>query len=59
MMWDISAVYEACIFHPTSAKGVRFSETSTILHINQTTFNHDQKFHKINVSPIMTTYLTN
>jgi len=48
---DVSAAHDLCIFHPTSTKGVCFSETSINLHINQTTYNHNQKFHKINVSP--------
>ena len=56
---DFSAAHDLCIFHPTSAKGLCLSETSITVRINQTTYNHYQKFHKINVSPIMTSYFTN
>jgi hypothetical protein len=42
---DVSAAHDPSIFHPTSANVVCFSEISITLHINQTTYNHNQKFH--------------
>lgn len=48
---DVSATHDLSIFHPTSANMVCFSETSITRHINQTTYNHNHKCHKINVSP--------
>lgn len=48
---DISTTHDFSILHPTSANVVCFSETSITLHINQTTYNHNQKCSKINVSP--------
>lgn len=47
---DVSEARDLSIFHPTSANGLCFSETSITLHINQITYNHNQKFHKFNVS---------
>jgi hypothetical protein len=47
----VSAVHDLSIFHPTSANVVCFSETSITLHINQTTYNYNQKCLNINVSP--------
>jgi len=38
---DVSEARDLSIFHPTSANGVFFSETSITLLINQITYNHN------------------